>query len=195
MLNPNLSTQNEFFTSNVVDTAAGSIDFGFIECIGKIPGLAHHLVDYSQNENAFTLENFSKWVASDLEAIKNWKVEDELYITQNQAIFSAYRFAIVNPRLQKAIPISLLREPLPIDSKMFFILKIDPANDVITLSNQVEYSIDPHDHGALRKFSENDRVIIGFNSSDKLDDTILDYYKFYILINTTCNSYIRANPV
>ncbi len=194
MFNQKPSTQ-PFFAPNVIDTAAGSIDFGFIEYIGKIPGLTHHLADYSLNENTFTLENLSKWIAADIEAIKNWKVEDELLITQNQAFFSAYRFAIVNPRLQKAVPISLLREPLPIDNKMFFILKIDPSNDVITLSNGVEYSVYPHDHGTLRKFSENDRVIIGFNSSDKLDETILDYYKFYILIDTTCNSYIRVNPV
>ncbi len=179
---------------NLIDTDAGSIDFGLIEYIGKVPGLIHHLADCTSNDNTFSLENRSKWTAANIEMIRNWKSEDELLITQNQAFFSPHRFALVNPRLQKAVPISLLREPLPIENKMFFILSIDPANDVITLSNGVDYSIYPHDHGTLRKFSENDRIILGFNSSDKLDVTNLDYYKCYLLINTTCNSYVRANP-
>jgi hypothetical protein len=195
MLTQDLGVTGTLPISNIIDTDAGSIDFGFLDYIGKIPGLVHRLADYSPDENTFTLENRSKWLASKIEMIKHWKLEDELFITQNQAFFSAYRFALVNPRLQKAVPISLLREPLPIDNKMFFILNIDPANDVIVLSNGVEYSIYPNDHGTLRKFSENDRVIIGFNSSDKFDGSNIDYYKSYILIDTTCNSYVRANPV
>jgi len=127
--------------------------------------------------------------------IRNWKMEDELFLTQNQAVFSAYRFALVNPRLQKAVPVSLLREPLPIENKMFFILNIDLSNDVIALSNGAEYSVDAHDHGALRKLSENDRIIMGFNSSDKFIATNLDYHKNYILIDTTTNSCVRVNPI
>jgi hypothetical protein len=194
MFNSELGTSNVVIAGNVVDTDAGSIDFGFIDYIGKIPGLIHHLVDCSANENTFTLENRSKWIASNIDMVRNWKADDELLITQNQALFSAYRFALVNPRLQKAVPISLLREPLPVDHKMFFLFNIDPSNDVVALSNGVEYTVYSHDHGTLKKFSENDRIILGFNSSDKLDSTNLDYYKCYLLINTTCNSYVRANP-
>ncbi len=196
MFNQDLSTASAIITENIVATDAGSIDFGFIEYIGKIPGLIHHLADASSNDSTFTLDNRSKWIASNIDMIKNWKMDDDLLITQNQAFFSAYRFALVNPRLQKAVPISLHREPLPIDNnKMFFILNIDPANDVVHLSNGLEYTVYPHDHGTLRKFSENDRIILGFNSSDKLDATNLDYYKCYLLIDTTCNSYVRANPI
>lgn len=196
MFNQDLTTSSGIITENIVVTDAGSIDFGFIEYIGKIPGLIHHLADASSSDNTFTLDNRSKWIASNIEMIRNWKMDDELLITQNQAFFSAYRFALVNPRLQKAVPISLYREPLPINNnKMFFILNIDPANDVVNLSNGIEYTVYPHDHGTLRKFSENDRIILGFNSSDKLDATNLDYYKCYLLIDTTCNSYVRANPI
>jgi hypothetical protein len=195
MFNQELRNTSNILLENIVETDAGSIDFGLVEYIGKVPGLIHHLVDCSVKENTFALDNLSKWSSSNIEMVKNWKDEDELLITQNQAFFSVYRFALVNPRLQKAVPISLLREPLPVDHKMFFILKIDPANDVIMLNNGIEYSVYPHDHGTLRKFSENDRIILGFNSSDKLDSTSVDYYKLYLLIDTTCNSYVRVNPV
>ncbi len=196
MLNQDINFLNVgLLVNNIIDTDAGSINFGFIDYIGKIPGLIHHLVDYSIKDNLFTLDNLSKWSSANIDMIKNWRVEDDLYITQNQAFFSAHRFALINPRLQKAVPISLLREPLPIDSKTSFIVKIDPQNDVVTLSNGFEYTIYNHDHGTLRKFNEHDRIIMGFNSSDKLDETNVDYYKCYLLIDTTCNSYVRANPV
>ncbi len=195
MFNQELRNTSNILLENIVETDAGLIDFGLIEYIGKIPGVIHQLLDTSLVDNTFTLDNLSKWNSSNIEMIKNWKNDDELLITQNQAFFSVHRFALVNPRLQKAVPISLLREPLPIDHKMFFILKIDPANDVIALSNGIEYSVYPHDHGTLRKFSENDRVILGFNSSDKLDTTSIEHYKSYILIDTTCNSFVRINPV
>lgn len=197
MYHQDITTSNvSIITENVIATDAGSIDFGFLDYIGKMNGLIHHLADVSSSDNTFTLDNRSKWIASNIEMIKNWKLDDELFISQNQAFFSAYRFALVNPRLQKAVPISLHREPLPLDNhKMFFILHIDPANDVIRLTNGIEYSIYAHDHGTLRKFTENDRVILGFNSSDKLDTANLEYYKSYLLIDTTCNSYVRANPI
>ncbi len=188
-----LANTSNVLSQNIVETDAGQIDFGFINYIEKIPGAVHHLVDISSVEDTFTLDNLSKWSSSNIEMIKNWKNDDELLITQSQVTFSSHRFALVNPRLQKAAPISLLREPLPIDYKMFFILKIDLANDVITLSNGIEYSVYSNDHGTLRKFSENDRVIFGFNSSDKIDSTNIDYYKQYIIINTTCNSFVRAD--
>lgn len=195
MSNQEFGTLNALITGNVIVTDAGPIDFGLIEYLWKTPGLVYHLIDYLSAESTFVLDNRSKWLAAKVEMVKNWKPEDDLFITQNQALFSTYRFALVNPRLQKAVPISLLREPLPVENKMFFILNVDPSNDVITLSNRVEYGVYAHDHGTLRKFSENDRVMMGFNSSDRLDQTNLDYYKNYLLINTTCNSYVRANPL
>jgi hypothetical protein len=195
MFTQDLRTTSSVLTGNIIDTDAGLIDFGLVDFIGKVPGVIHHLMSVSLKEETFTLDNMSKWSSSNIEMVNNWKEEDELLITQNQAFFSIYRFALVNSRLQKAVPVSLLREPLPIDHKMFFILKIDPANDVITLSNGVEYSVYPNDHGTLRKFSENDRIVMGFNSSDRVDSTTIDSYKSYILIDTTCNSSVRVNPV
>lgn len=195
MYSPEIIIPSVAVGENIIATDAGSIDFGLIESIGNIPGLIHRIVDFNPNTQLFTLENQSEWSASNLDMIKNWKADDDLLITQNQAFFSGYRFAIVNPRLQKAVPISLVTEPLPIDHKMFFLINVDPSNDVVTLSNGVEYSIEKHDHGTLRKFAKNNRIILGFNSSDKLDLVTSDYYKRYLLIDTTCNSYVRANPL
>lgn len=192
-------TQEQIITTtlspNVLETDAGLIDFGLIDYLGKIPGLAHHLKERSLIDNTFTLANFSKWIASNIVMVDQWKNEDELFITQNQAFFSTYRFAIVNPRLQKAVPASLLLEPLPVEQRMFFITKIDLANDVVTLSNGNEYSVHPNDHGTLRKFSANDRAMFGFNSSDKVHLIGADSFKFYILIDTTCNAYVRVNVI
>ncbi len=179
----------------MVNTDAGSLDFGFITYIEKIPGLAQHLKGVSTSSATFVLDNQSEWVTPDIDLIKNWKHEDDLYLTQNQAIFSTHRFAIVNPRLQKAIPISLVKEPLPAENKMFFITKIDIANDVVVLDSGVEFAVYSHDHGTFKKFNNHDRVLIGYNSSDRLDDTSSQCHKGYLLINTTCNSYVRVSPI
>jgi hypothetical protein len=196
-----MNTSNKFdvidaLSNSFFETDAGLINFGLADYVGKVPGMVHRLVDASVKEGTFTLDNFSKWTSSNIEMVSNWKGDDELFITQNQAFFSIYRFALVNRRLGKAVPISLFREPLPIDGKMFFILKIDLSNDLVILSgNGIEYSVCSNDHGTLRKFSENDRVILGFNSSDKIDVTNVDTCKHCLLINTTCNSFVRASPL
>jgi hypothetical protein len=195
MYNQDLMNVPTNIVDNIIVTDAGSINFGIIDYIGKIPGLIHHLVDCSLEKETFTLDNQSKWKSSHMEMIQNWRIDDDLYLTQNQAFLSTDRFAIVNPRLLKAVPISLLREPLPIDQKMFFLTDIDSSNDVITLSNGMEYIVYSHDHGTLRRFSENDRIVLGFNSSEKIDSNAVDVYKFYLVIDTTLNSYVRANPV
>ena len=112
--------QSSILTPNMVDTNAGSIDFGFIDFTPKIQGSIHHLLSCSRQESSFTLDNYSAWWSSDIEMIQNWASDEALVVTQNQAFFSAYRFAIVNPRLQKAVAISLLREPLPVENQTFF---------------------------------------------------------------------------
>ncbi len=190
-----MSNQILAYTSNIIDTEAGSIDFGLIECIEKVPGLIQSIVDLSVSDNVFMLDNRSKWTPSNMEMIKNWRSGDELLITQNHAFFSVHRFALVNFRLQKAVPISLLREPYPVPSKTLFILGVDLSNDIITLDNGADYSVEKSDHGTLRRFSENDRVMLGINSTDKLDEAILEHGKRYLLIDTSCNSYIRVSPV
>ena len=193
MLSNGIAIHEVAITQNIVSTAAGSLDFGLIESISPVLGIHHRIIEVSEEEGTFTLDNRSKWQTANIDMIKSWK-EDDLIITQNQAIFSVHRFALVNPRLQKAVPISLLREPLPMDGKTFFIRKIDLPNDLITLDNSVDWTVYPSDHGTLRKFNENDRIMIGLNSSETVDTLNSEKYKFYILINTTSNLYVRATP-
>lgn len=190
---------------DTISTEAGYLDLNFFNSVAKLPGLTHHLSHggeasaFCDRDDAFTLENNSKWVTPDPEAVNNWRPDDDLYLTQNQAVFSLYRFAIVNPRLQKAVPISLLREPLPFEDTMFFISAIDFANDAVTLrsttgENSIEWTVYPHDHGTLQRFRENDRVMLGINSLDITNTASPGVFKSYIIINTASNLYVRANP-
>lgn len=181
---------------NIIETSAGAIDFGFINSLEKIPGLVHHVAGID-DRGTVALDNQSQWSTSDIELVKSWKAEDDLYLTQNQAFFSVHRFALVNPRLQKAVPISLLREPLPVEDKTHFIAQLDLANDVVTLLGGAEYLVFPNDHGTLKRYVPNDRIMIGFNSSDRLDSNAANAQcnNGYLLIDTAYNSYVRAHPV
>lgn len=181
---------------NVIETSAGAIDFGFIGSLEKIPGLIQHVAGID-DRGTVILDNQSQWSTSEIEVVKSWKAEDDLYLTQNQAVFSVHRFALVNPRLQKAIPVSLLREPLPVENKTHFIAQLDLANDVVTLLNGAEYLVFPNDHGTLKRYVPNDRIMLGFNSSDRLDSNASNAqcHNGYLLIDTAYNSYVRAHPV
>jgi hypothetical protein len=177
---------------NIVGTDAGSIDFGFLNGLAQIPGLLHRIAHISKIDSVFVLENGSKWSSPNIEMIDGW-VNHQLMLTQNQALFSTYRFALVDLELEKAVPVSLQREPFPVLGKgSFFITKIDYANDVVTLDNGREWSVYSHDHGTLRKFSEHDRVMIGANTSDTMNYSLM---KNYILIDTASNLYVRSNLI
>ena len=176
----------------ILDTDAGSIDFGFIAAAPEILGLYQSLEEVLPQENTFILENGSKWSSSYIDMIENWMETNRLLLTQNQAILSTHRFALVNPILQKAVPISLLREPIPQDFTAFYISRLDYANDVVYLNDRSEWTVYSHDHGTLRKYTEHDRVILGINTSDTLD---IENKKRYLLINTATNQYVRANPI
>lgn len=178
----------------IIKTEAGEIDFGLIESIPSIPGLFQRLKEVGQEKDTFKLDNESKWMASEIETLKGW-AGDDLILTQNQAIFSTYRFALINPHLQKAEPISLSVEPLPIKDKTFFIDSIDIRNDVVKLENNTEWAVHSGDHGTLRKFAPHDRVMFGVNSSDRIDNINHEKRSPYILINTTHNLYVRVSKI
>ena len=114
---------------------------------------------------------------------------DHLVLTQNQATFSTYRFAIANSDLKLAVPVSLLREPLPAKDKCLFIKEIDKANDLVTLNDNGRWIVHSSDTRNLNRMSENHRIVIGVNSGDDQDRCP------YILIDTTNNNYVRARLI
>lgn len=181
---------------SIASTDAGPIDFGLVASLEEIPGLFLHLKDCEEKGSVFLLDNGSKWSTSEIEMVRNWDEEDELLITQNEALFSSIfeRFAIVNRRLQKAVPISRCSEPEP-NEKAMYVKKVDTKNNLLVLNNGMEFRIHDHDHNALHQFDENDRILIGFNSGHRPNANFAEHFMHYILVNTRSNNYVRAVPV
>jgi hypothetical protein len=179
------------FRDVVIGTDAGNIDFRFSNEIQPFPGLLQGLAAVFVEDDCFELLNGSKWSAANIDMIKGWTESDQLLISQNQSFFSTHKFALLNARLGKATPITLTREPRPTGLDVFFITKIDLANDVVGLNNGREWAVYSHDQGTLRKFAEHDRVLLGVNTSDS---SALERMK-YILIDTASNLYVRVNPL
>lgn len=175
----------------MIDTDAGHIHFDFIQKTPAVPYLRHKVASTDAESNTLELANGSKWSCSNPDMVKEWVEGDQIVIGQNQAFFSTNRYALINVRLGKAIPISLLREPRPDQS--LYITKIDFANDIVTLSKDgQQWEVFSYDHGTLRKFSEHDRLLIGVNTSDCCHHELALHY---ILINTSTNQYVRATPL
>ncbi len=180
-----------FLPRDVVgETEAGLIYFKPVQIL---PGLLQDVADIDRDAKVFSLANGSKWYAPNIDMINGWVKSDQLVISQNQALFSTHRYALLNLRLGKATPIDLARESRPTDQDALYISKIDYANDVITLNNEgLQWAVYAPDHGTLRKFSEHDRVIVGMNTSEHSDQ---EKGMHYILIDTATHQYVRAAPL
>jgi hypothetical protein len=174
-----------------VETEAGRMHFDFIMQTQPVPGFLQAVASVDPQNNTFELPDGSVWATSKIEMINGWTEADQLVISQNQAFFSTHRFALVNLRLGKAVPVSMIREARP-ESAMY-ITGIDRANDIITLNkDNQQWVIDSADHGTLRRYSEHDRIVLGVNTSDCCDH---EKVMRYLLIDTTTNQCVRATPL
>lgn len=173
---------------HVVATDAGNINFHFTKLIKS--SLANHSIHHvNAKDNLLELSDGSQWKVSKPDVVRGWEKNEHLVLTQNQATFSTYRFALVNPDLKMAIPVSLDREPMPAKDKCLFVKEIDKANDLVTLNDNGRWIVHSSDTRNLNKMAENHRIIIGVNTGD-------DHERCpYILINTTNNNYVRARLI
>ncbi len=172
----------------VVATDAGNINFHFTKLV-KSNLTSHSIHQIHQKDNILELTDGSQWNVTKPDVIRGWEKNEHLVLTQNQATFSTYRFALANPELKLAIPVSLIREPIPSKDKCLFIKDIDKANDLVTLNDHGRWIIHSSDIRALNKMTENHRIIIGVNSGEDHDRCP------YILIDASNNSYVRARLI
>lgn len=173
---------------DIVSTNAGNYDFSLI-ARAQFPGIFHKFVKFHPEENLVELDNGSLWLVSKPNVVNEWVKGDNLVLSQNHLTVSTYRFSLINTDRKLAVPISLVREPMPAasdKSNLFFIKHVDLMHDCVTLNSLVTLLVYSSDHGTLNKFSDHDRLIVGINSSDKNGENP------YILIDTAVNTYVRA---
>jgi len=166
-------------------TEAGKMDLNPLNHV-KLSSAFHKIAHHSGDKHYFDLEDGSRWSISKTDTVEGWDRCDHLVITQNHAALSTARYALLNPDLKQAIPVSLVREPIPGNKNVFYIKSIDLVNDIVTLNDNKNWIVHSADRDALRKISEHDRVIIGMNSNDNWDKTP------YILVDTSNKLFVRA---
>lgn len=182
----NHQTQRE----EVVQTEAGKIDFSFLHNI-KNPSVFHRIVRVHSELSAVELEDGSMWTVAKMDAIKGWEISHRLVLTQNQATFSTHRYALVNPDLRLAVPVSLSREPTPKEKDLFFIKAVDRVNDILVLNDNRKWIVHSSDRNVFTKMTENDRAILGVNTRE------IDKKSPYIIIDTNDKgtAFVRASLV
>jgi hypothetical protein len=174
--------------SEIVATEAGNIDFSICR-VANHPAAHQKIARVDLDRKQIVLEDGSVWEVSKVESIRGWDKSNRLLITQNEAkIYPFNRYALVNPELKAAIPISLKQEPRPTD-KVRFIQDVDTVNDIVTLNDNKNWIVHASDRGNLSKMQGNDRVIIGINTGDDRDKTP------YLLIDTHTGYYVRARAM
>lgn len=182
-----LGTAHANYHEEVVSTEAGKIDFRFMNNI-KNAQVFHRIAHICPESHTVELEDGSRWNVPKIDAVKGWEKSHRLVLTQNQATFSTHRYALVNPELKLAVPVSLAREPTPKDKDLFYIKAVDRVNDIVVLNDNRHWIVNAADRGVFNKIMENDRAILGVNTRE------IDKKSPYIIIDTADkgNVFVRA---
>jgi len=171
-----------------VTTDAGEINFNLIKALNKEQPLYVYIKESSQNTNTIVLSNGSRWYLSNFDSIKSWEKHNNLTITENHVFLSLYKYALVNLDLNTATPISLISPSTPDNKEILYIKGIDHLNNIIMLNNGQLFLVNKNDHGTLKKFHENNIVILGANT----DESELSNPFLIIDASLNSNSYLRA---
>jgi len=172
-----------------IKTEAGTIDFRFTHYI-RHPSALNKIAHLSTEDGTIELGDGSKWAVSKIDLVKGWDKTKHLVVGQNLHTLSTHRYALINTELKLAIPMSLVREPIPSkDGGAFYVKAVDHSNDIVVLSDGKNWIVNSSDKINFHKVREHDRMIVGVNIADKADASP------YILIDTANGMYMRANPL
>ncbi len=153
--------------------------------------LAYHWkthLKYSQN--SVELEDGSIWLLDPNEKslLLRWTQEEPLAIIENHSWFSSYNFLLVNLVTNEAVGVTPSFGPILKGDYTHWITGIDPNNGYVLLEDNTNWQINRSDLPKLKKWLQEDTVIIGTNYSWSGED--------YILINVNLNyQCIRANAI
>lgn len=179
----------ETLEKTCLTTDAGEINFNLFLSLDKDEPLEQIIKELSTETNTIVLGNGSRWDVSNFDSIKTWEQYNNLIVTQNHAIFSLYKYALVNLDLNLAVPISLISPPLPTSKEFLYVRSIDYEQNLVILSTGQTFLIHSGDHGTLRKFHENNPVVLGANSCEKdISNPLL-----IIDVSLNSNTYLRAS--
>ncbi len=182
---------NLYVEKSAIQTEAGEINFNLFNSLDHRSAVTQKIVGICDEHDIVVLDNGSKWQVSKPEILKGWGSTDRLVITHNHAMFSLYKFALVNVELGLAVPISMVAPPLPNSDKVLYIKFIDESQNAIYLNNGIKFIVNSRDHGSLSKFHENNQVLIGMNTHD----ADLDYPFLMLDASFNSTSYVRCNLI
>lgn len=150
----------------------------------------HRKVQFKYSQDNVELEDGSIWLVNPQEKAKmlRWSPEEPLAIIINNAWFSDYKFLLVNLVSDEAVSVNPSFGPLLKGDYTHWVTGIDPNNGYVLLEDGTNWQVNRSDFSTLKKWLQEDTVIIGTNYSWSGED--------YILINVNLNyQFIRANAI
>ena len=149
-------------------------------------------INFKNETISLTLNDSSVWETSskNLEEIQKFQKSDLVIITANNSWFqSEYPLRVINPRTESSINIKNLFCPLIDNLSARFLANLDLKRNILTLNDNLSFSVNPKDFSLYQTWQEGDFILIGRNSE------LLTIYTYSdILINLSTNSYVRAAP-
>ncbi len=119
-------------------------------------------------------------------ATLNWYTNDPILVTQNNDLFSLYKYRLINMTTGAAVRTNLTLGPIYNGVYTYWITWIDYDNRLVFLNDGSCFQVSIWDNSSLHKWIENDTIIIGVNS--QFDKS----WNPHILLNVTWGGHVKA---
>lgn len=155
------------------------------------PGAYHYPYAVSPFGDTVELGDGSIWTVkqSDRFLTLDWLTTDTIFVTQNHDFFSTYKYQLINQNTGSDIRVNMTLGPLYNGPMTYFVTGIDYSRRLVWLNDGSRWAISIWDGGALKKWMQNDTVVIGVNTG------IGQTFNPHLLINVALNDYIEAENI
>jgi hypothetical protein len=124
----------------------------------------YHLVAFSDTGDVVQLHDASKWEVkpSGRTKVLYWVQSDNIFIKPIASCFSFYQYVLHNRTVNQAVEVNLINPPLPMGAYTFRIVKIEPYQRLVLLSDNTVWQVGENANFSYWQVGQ--RVLVGVNN-------------------------------
>ncbi len=167
--------------------------------IQHFPAHYHIIISVAVDGSSIEIEDGSQWKVPDSQSyeVSRWQTSDPVVISPNNSYRSNYKYYLTNKNRGSYVKCNLSLGPIIGGNNSYRIIHLDLYNGNVYLQpegpdgsgNETRWYIEPNDRHIMKTWTINQAVIVGTN-----DNWFASWFSDCnrILINSECNTYVRA---
>ncbi len=167
--------------------------------IQYLPAHYHRIISVAIDGSSIEIEDGSQWNVPNSQSyeVSSWQTSDQVMISPNRFYRSNYKYYLTNTNRRSYVNCNLSLEPIIGGNNNYRIIHLDLCNGQVYLKtagpdrhgNETHWYIDPADRHVIKNWTMNQAVIVGTNNN-----WFASWFSKCnrILINSECNTYVRA---